>query len=68
MICAEAIADLLTDALMGVNGLNSSERNRHIYRESLLALIRLAKAEQLLEMQKYFNKLTSVNSPASNAG
>ncbi len=54
------VIDILTEALMGAGALNASEQHKASYRASLQALVRLAKAEQLLEMQHDFNTLTGV--------
>lgn len=38
---------------------DASVRERHVYRESLRALVRLAKSEQMLEMRRNMDKLAS---------
>lgn len=38
-----------------------SDRRRHVLREALLNLVRLAKAEQMLEIRQDVMKLTSVS-------
>jgi hypothetical protein len=57
MSYTDNVIEKLTEAMAG-GGLGPSPREVYIYRESLLALVRLAKAEQLLEMQKDFDALT----------
>ena len=37
---------------------NNSDAYRKRYREALQSLVRLARAEQMLEMQRDFNKMT----------
>jgi hypothetical protein len=58
MSYTDNVIEKLTEAMAGGGGLGPSPREVYIYRESLLALVRLAKAEQLLEMQKDFDALT----------
>lgn len=53
----DKIIDAMTDVVVGED---AGERERRIYRESLQALVRLARAEQLLEIQLDFNALTGV--------
>lgn len=52
------VINRLTEAVLGADALNASEQYKAAYRASLQALVRLAKAEQLLEMQRDFNTLT----------
>lgn len=54
----DSVIEALTDAMAGGAGIGTTPREMYIYRESLLALVRLAKAEQLLEMREDFDALT----------
>jgi hypothetical protein len=50
-------------------GADASTRERYVYRESLRALVRLAKSEQILEMRKNMEKLgSSAIAPAVRRG
>jgi len=51
----EAIASLLNAR----NGETLSARERHLYREALHALVRLAKSELMMEMKSNVKKLTA---------
>jgi ribosomal protein L17 len=42
----------LIEALVEANACNATERNRHIFRQALHALVMLAKAEKLLEIKR----------------
>ena len=52
MYTAPAIEDLIHATL----GSNASSRERHVLRESLLNLVRLARSEQCAEMQGSLDK------------
>ncbi|GAA4034275.1 hypothetical protein [Actimicrobium antarcticum] len=45
---------------------NNSEPYRARYREALNSLVRLVRAEQMLEMQRDFNKLTQFSDTRSH--
>lgn len=50
---SEQLIEQLTHATYGSQG---SEREKHVFREALHALVRLAKAEQMLELKKDVRK------------
>lgn len=56
MYTAPAIEDMIQATL----GDNASMRERHMLRQSLLNLVRLARAEQCLEMQANVDKVVSM--------
>ncbi|HEY8606042.1 MAG TPA: hypothetical protein VIM12_02870 [Noviherbaspirillum sp.] len=62
MYTAPAIEDLIHATL----GSNASARERHVLRESLLNLVRLARAEQCAEMQASLDKAVHA-APAESA-
>ncbi|MEN3295394.1 MAG: hypothetical protein V7642_4647 [Burkholderiales bacterium] len=47
-ITSEELVDALTEA----NASNANELHQHVFREALRALVRLAKAEKLLEIKR----------------
>jgi hypothetical protein len=56
----QVIADLI-DTLYGRD---LPVREKHVFREALRGLVRLAKSEQMLEMKTSVKKLTGVITPA----
>lgn len=59
----DMVIEDLVEATLGQDGL---ARERHVFRESLRALVRFAKAEQLIEIRTSVRKLTG--DVTSNAG
>ncbi|HVK93542.1 MAG TPA: hypothetical protein VM571_02310 [Noviherbaspirillum sp.] len=51
---------LIEDLIVATLGEDASARERHIHRESLHALVRLAKAEQLADIKANVKRLTGV--------
>ena len=50
--------DQAIEALMAVLGEEADSREKHMYRENLRALVRLAKSEQLMDIKESVRKLT----------
>ncbi|WP_148415517.1 hypothetical protein [Noviherbaspirillum massiliense] len=44
---------------------DASSREKHIYRQMLMSLVRLAKSEHAAEMKKHAERLVSVETPAA---
>jgi hypothetical protein len=53
----ETTVNALIDA---THGINLTAREKYVYRETLFSLIRLAKAEQLVEIKRNVKMLTSI--------
>lgn len=60
----EALIDNLVDAALGSN----TARERFLFRESLRNLVRVAKAEQMVEIKANVAKLTGADMAAGSAG
>lgn len=52
--------EVVIEALVAASG-NATSREKHIYRETLLSLVRLAKSEQIAAMKKDIVKFTEIN-------
>ena len=50
--------DQVIEALMAIWGEEADLREKHMYRESLRTLVRLAKSEQLMDIKASVRKLT----------
>jgi hypothetical protein len=50
--------DIIENLLVATLGQNSDARQRHLYREGLRSLVRLAKAEQVVEIKASVRRLT----------
>lgn len=58
------MSEEVIETMVAAMGPEATERDRHLYREALLALVRLARAEQLVSLQQDFRTVeiaTSVN-------
>lgn len=56
--------DIMIDEMVeAIQGNKVSSRQKHLYQESLRALVRLAKVEQLREMRRDLHKATSEPMP-----
>jgi hypothetical protein len=53
-----ATEKVIDDLVAAAFDQNASGRERHIYREALRGLVRLARSEQMLEMRNNVDKLT----------
>lgn len=51
---------VIEDLIAATLGPDASAREKHMYRESLRGLVRLAKAEQVLEIKESVQRLTGV--------
>ncbi len=51
--------EVINNMVSAVCGQGATSRERHMYRETLRNLVRLAKAEQMAEMRANVEKLTS---------
>lgn len=60
----EKIIEELTIATYGEN---ASERQKHAFTEALRGLVRLAKSEQMLELQENVKNLTQLSSDSIHA-
>ncbi|MEC5216870.1 hypothetical protein RCH09_001824 [Actimicrobium sp. GrIS 1.19] len=63
VLTSSEVIDIMVDV---VQDASSSEGYRSKYREALHSLVRLVRAEQLLEMQLDFNKLTQFSDTRSH--
>lgn len=52
--------DVIENLIVATLGEQASARQRHLYRESLRSLVRLAKAEQVVEMKASVKRLTGL--------
>ena len=60
MEAKHATESLIEQMVQATYGDDASGREKHAFRESLRALVRLAKAEQMLDMRIDARRLTSV--------
>lgn len=52
---------LIEDLITATYGSNISERKKHVFREALRGLVRLANAEQMLAMKNNIKQLTRIS-------
>lgn len=50
--------EVIEELIVATYGKTGSERQKHVYREALHSLVRLAKAEQMRDMRVNVQKLT----------
>lgn len=58
--------EVINNMVDAVCGQGATSRERHMYRETLRNLVRLAKAEQMAEMRVNVEKLTSFTETRTN--
>lgn len=56
----DSIHSIVEELISATYGTDISAREKHVFREALLGLVRLAKAEQMYEVRNDINKLLSV--------